>query len=315
LLEQHARVARVDRGHVTLLLHGEPIRVATDLPLAVGDRVRFQPPAGLELLPRSSELVRRAAGSRLDHQVLAANVDQALIVQSLDRPLNTRRLQRFAAIAWDGGVEPVVVLSKIDLDPDWYAAVGSAARAVPGTPVIPVSAHTGEGVDELLALAGPGVTLVLVGQSGSGKSTIVNALLGEQRMATGDVRGDGKGRHTTTHRELLDLPGGGTLIDTPGIRGLALWDSAAGVERAFADIGELADRCRFRDCRHRGEPGCAVQGAIDAGELDPVRLDDHHRLERELAALERRRDPRLQAEQRRGWRAMERSLRQHYRMR
>jgi ribosome biogenesis GTPase / thiamine phosphate phosphatase len=315
LPEQHARVARIDRGHVTLLLDGDPIRVATELPLTVGDRVRFQPPAGLELLPRSSELVRRAAGPRLAQQVLAANVDLALIVHGLDRPLNTRRLQRFAAIAWDGGIEPVVVLSKIDLDPDWYAAVGAAARAVPGAPVIPVSAETGEGVDELVALAGPGVTLVLVGQSGAGKSTIVNALLGEQRMATADVRADGKGRHTTTHRELLELPGGGTLIDTPGIRGLALWDAEAGVERAFADIGELAERCRFRDCRHRGEPGCAVQAAIDAGQLDRVRLDDHHRLERELAALERRRDPRLEAERKRASRAMERSLRQHHRLR
>jgi ribosome biogenesis GTPase len=309
LSAQHVRVARVDRGHVTLVGDDRPLRVATTLPLAVGDRVRFQPPAGLELLPRTTELVRRAAGTDLASQVLAANVDQALIVHGLDRPVNTRRLQRFAAIAWDGGVDPIVLLAKTDVDAEWPAAVALAERSLPGVAVLPVSAHSGHGIDDVLALAARGRTLVLLGQSGAGKSTIANLLAGEERMATNQVRADGKGRHTTTHRELLELPGGAVLIDTPGIRGLALWDAEAGVERAFADVRELADACRFPDCRHEAEPGCAVQEAIGSGTLAPERLDDHRRMERELAALDARRDPRAASERRKEWRKLQRSLR------
>jgi ribosome biogenesis GTPase len=325
LLEQHARVARVDRGHATIVSDGDAIRVPTTLPLAVGDWVRIRreipkhrdqshaPPAELELLPRHTELVRRAAGGAMSSQVLAANVDLALIVHGLDRPLNTRRLQRFSAIAWDGGVEPVVVLAKTDLVDDVPAEVRATERALPGVPVFALSVHDGTGVDGVLRLAAAGVTLVLVGQSGAGKSTLANLLAGEERMATGDVRRDGKGRHTTSHRELVELPGGGVLIDTPGIRGLALWDAEAGVERAFADVGALADACRFADCRHEGEPGCAVQAAIEDGSLDATRLDDHRRLQRELAALEARQDPRLRSERRKQWRAVSKAQRSHYR--
>ena len=314
MLEQHARVARVDRGHATIVSDGDAVRVPTNLPLAVGDWVRVRPPAELELLPRHTELVRRAAGGPVTSQVLAANVDLALIVHGLDRTLNTRRLQRFSAIAWDGGVEPVVVLAKTDLVDDVGAEVQAAERALPGVPVFALSVHDGTGVDGVLRLAAPGVTLVLVGQSGAGKSTLANLLVGEEKMATGAVRRDGKGRHTTSHRELIELPGGAMLIDTPGIRGLALWDAEAGVERAFADVGELAEACRFADCRHEGEPGCAVQAAIDDGSLDAERLDGHRRMQRELAALDARRDPRLASERRKQWRAVSRAQRSHYRM-
>jgi ribosome biogenesis GTPase len=246
------------------------------------------------VLARRTLLARRAAGRPDAEQAIAANIDVVAIVHGLDRPFRDRRLHRALVLAWDSGATPVVVLTKADLDP------GAAARALDaevafGVDALPVSARTGAGLDALAARARPDRTLVLVGESGAGKSTLVNALLGHEALATRAVRGgDHKGRHTTTARHLVPLPGGGALVDTPGVRELGMWGSDDGVRAAFADIAALAEGCRFADCRHDGEPGCAVAAAVADGSLDAGRLASHRDLMREMAALARREDERAQ---------------------
>jgi ribosome biogenesis GTPase len=282
----------------------------------VGDWVLAAPggPRGLHridrLLTRRSALVRKAAGAVTAQQELAANVDLVFIVMGLDGDANARRLERWTAAVWECGAEPVVLLNKADLAADANAWLGAAAAAAPGVAAYLVSAVTGEGAAIIGELLVGGRTGVLVGSSGVGKSTLVNRLLGAERQRTAAVRGhDHGGRHTTSSRELFALPGGGCLIDGPGIRELQLWAGDEGLDAAFADIATLAAGCRFRDCRHDGEPGCTVATAVAAGRLAAERVASYHKLERELASLAARQDGLARQEERRRWRAIHKSMR------
>jgi ribosome biogenesis GTPase len=300
-----------------------------DLP-SVGDWVVVAPGDGADtgpavisaVLPRRSmfgrsnaDASRRDGARTKDEQVLAANVDVAFVVTGLDGDFNLRRLERYLAVAWSGGATPVVLLNKADLAADLAAYQVAAASVAPGVDVRPISALTGDGVADLVVdhLA-PGRTAVVLGSSGAGKSTLVNTLLGREQFRTAAVReDDARGRHTTTHRELVRLPGGALLIDTPGIRSLGVTGAADGMDAAFADIAELAAECRFRDCRHDGEPGCAVTAAVADGTLDPRRFQSHRQLEREAAHHARAADPLLRAAERSRWKAIHASVAIHMR--
>jgi ribosome biogenesis GTPase / thiamine phosphate phosphatase len=257
-----------------------------------------------EYLPRRTAVLRSTSTKRSEGQVLAANVDHALVAVSLAADLDLDRVERFIALAWESGAQPAVVLTKIDLVPDPQTRahlVRDVEQATPGVPVLPLSAATGEGVDVLAALV-TGGTSVLLGQSGAGKSTLANALVGADVMDVRAVRdADGKGRHTTTTRNLLVLPGGGVLIDTPGVRGVGLWDARRGVDQVFAEIDELAARCRFQDCAHTAEPGCEVRAAVAGGTLPQRRLDSYRKLQRENERILAKTDARMRAELRRQW--------------
>jgi ribosome biogenesis GTPase len=219
-------------------------------------------------------------------------------------------VERYLAMAWESGASPVVVLSKADLSERSAELRQQVEKMALGATVLVSSNVTGEGVEVVAEHLGPGVTAVLLGSSGVGKSTLVNRLLGEERQRVADIRGDGRGRHTTTHRELMALPSGGLIIDTPGLRELQLWAGEEGHERAFADIAEIAARCRFTDCGHQGEPGCAVERAVEEGTLPAGRLDSYRKLEAELSHLETRTDYRARAEERKRWRTIARPTRQ-----
>jgi ribosome biogenesis GTPase len=257
----------------------------------VGDWVAVQPLPGEDrgilqaVLPRRSRFSRKAAGPRTEEQIVAANVDTVFIVNALDggRAFNVRRIERYLTLAWSSGAFPVLVLNKIDLCPDVPAFVERVEAVAAGVPVCPVSALEKTGLDALRDWLKPGETVAFLGSSGVGKSALINALLGEERLQTGEIRGrDHTGRHTTTRRELLLLPGGGVVIDTPGRRELQLWAGEDDLDGAFRDIEELARDCRFSDCRHAAEAGCAVKTAIDRGELDPARLASYRKLQKEL---------------------------------
>jgi ribosome biogenesis GTPase len=285
-----------------------------DLP-AVGDWVavaaRPEEAAGTvqAVLPRRTKFSRKTAWQASEEQVLAANVDVALIVTSLNEDMNLRRLERYLTLAWESGATPVLVLTKADLADDVPAVVAEVESVAFGAPVHAISSVTGEGLDELRAHLRQGVTAALLGSSGVGKSTLVNTLVGEDLLETREIREDGKGRHTTTRRELIQLPGGALVIDTPGMREVQLWIADEGLEEAFSDVTELFEHCRFSDCAHESEPGCAVLAAAEDGTLDPDRLESWRKLSRELWHLELKADPRARAEARRRRRAFARSLR------
>jgi ribosome biogenesis GTPase len=252
------------------------------------------------VLPRRTAFVRKASGPGGGMQVIAANVDVAFLTASLNADLNPRRLERYLAAAWQSGAAPVVLLTKADLCPDVAGAVAGVEAFAAGAPVHALSSLTGDGLEALGGYLTPGRTAVMVGSSGAGKSTLANALLGTKHMATQAIReADARGRHTTSHRELILLPGGGLLLDTPGMRELGLWDSDEGLAATFEDIETLAAGCRFVDCGHSNEPGCAVRAALAAGELDAARWRGFRKLRRELAFLESQADPSLRAAKRR----------------
>ncbi len=288
---------------------------------AVGDWVVVSgaPPVIAAVLPRRSAFIRsaadasrRTAGHLADEQVLAANVDVAFLVAGLDRDFNVRRLERYLAVAWSSGVSPVIILNKADIADDLEGRLVAVEAIAPGVPVVVLSALTGDHLADLGRHLRAGHTSVVLGSSGVGKSTLVNALLGEARQATAAVRDDdSRGRHTTTHRELFALPGGALLIDTPGIRALEVAGAETGLEAAFDEIADLAAQCRFSDCRHGDEPECAVRRAMHDGTLTAERLASHQKLERELAHAERKGDPRAQAEERRRWKLISKSVQRH----
>jgi ribosome biogenesis GTPase / thiamine phosphate phosphatase len=241
------------------------------------------------VVPRTSAFVRRASfeGARFEAHTIAANIDVVFLVHAFGSPPNQRRLERELVLAFDSGADPVVLLTKADTTYDPEPIRTELVAAAPGVPVLVVSGQTGQGLDEVRSYATGGDTLAFLGASGVGKSTLVNTLVGTDVQATTEVRdNDQRGRHTTVASQLVRLPPAGWLIDTPGVRALSLWLSGRGIERAFADVFELMDDCRFRDCKHDREPGCAVQRAIDAGHLDPARFSSLERLVAEEAALE-----------------------------
>ena len=262
------------------------------------------------VLPRRTAVSRKAAWLATEEQVLGANIDVVFLVSGLDGDLNLRRLERYLATVWNSGAEPVVVLSKADLCDDVEGALLAVAGVAIGVPVHVVSGLTGEGVDDLRPYLAGNRTVALLGSSGVGKSTLINCLRGEDIQAVAPVRrGDGRGRHTTTSRELVRLPGGGLLLDTPGMRELQLWDVGEGFDTTFSDVEELIGQCRFNDCRHEREPGCAVRRALADGSLDRDRYASYSKLQRELHALAVRQDKRLQSEARRKWRGRARARR------
>jgi len=259
-----------------------------------------------EVLPRSTAFTRMAAGTAKERQVVAANVDTALLAASLNADLNLRRLERYLATAYESGAEPVILLTKADACEDPAPLIAEVEAIAFGVTVLAVSVRTGQGLAELSALLAPGKTAVLLGSSGVGKSTLVNALAGAELMATKAIReDDARGRHTTTHRELVLLPSGALILDTPGMRELALWDAEAGVAAAFAEttaeVERLAEGCRFRDCAHDREPGCAVQAAVADGTLDPERWRSFQKLQRETAYAVRKEDPVAASAERKRW--------------
>ncbi|HEX7757927.1 MAG TPA: ribosome small subunit-dependent GTPase A [Caulobacteraceae bacterium] len=262
------------------------------------------------VLPRKTAFVRRAAGPKLGEQVVAANVDVAFLTASLNADLNARRLERYLSVARQSGARPVLVLTKADLCEDVEAVLAEIRAVALDVPILAVSALTGLGLDAITAQLAPCETAVMVGSSGVGKSTLVNALAGQDLMATQAIReDDARGRHTTSHRELIRLPGGALLLDTPGMRELGLWDSDEGVSATFEDIEVLAAGCRFHDCHHGNEPGCAVQAALADGSLDPGRWKSYGKLQREIAHLERREDPIARETHRRHWMAISKAQR------
>jgi len=260
------------------------------------------------VLPRRTAFVRGTAGADSGGQVLAANLDTVFVVAALSTVPNLNRLERLLILAWQSGASPVVLLTKADLASDAEVLREEVAEIAPGADVLPVSAVTGAGL-EAVSRHCTDRTVAIIGPSGTGKSTLANRLLGEERLATTGIRDDGKGRHTTTHRELLPLPGGGVLIDTPGLRGVQLWAVDGGLESAFPEVEALAAGCRFLDCGHGSEPGCAVQGAVADGTLPLRRLEHYRKLEREAAWAASRTDARARAERRRQWKALARANR------
>ncbi|TCR22684.1 ribosome small subunit-dependent GTPase A [Streptomyces sp. BK205] len=310
------RVVRVDRGQCDIVTADGTLRADTAFVtphdpmrvLCTGDWAVVEPGGNPRYvrtyLPRRTAFVRSTSSKRSEGQILAANVDHAIVAVSLAVELDLGRIERFLALAWESGAQPLVVLTKADLVPDPVTLshlVQDVETTAPGVPVLTVSALDGDGLDVLVASVSGGTT-VLLGQSGAGKSTLANVLVGEDVMQVHTTRDvDGKGRHTTTTRNLLALPGGGVLIDTPGLRGVGLWDAETGVGQVFSEIEELAERCRFHDCAHEAEPGCAVLAAIDSGELAERRLESYRKLIRENQRIVAKTDARLRSEIRKEW--------------
>ncbi len=307
------RVGRVDKGLCTVLTENGPERaswsarllaeIAKD-PLAVpctGDWVGLcrwpDDPVTVErVAPRSTAIVRAEVGGSSRGQVLAANVDIAAVVVGLHPEPNLGRVERFLALAWESGADPVVILTKSDLVPDADALAEDVAAAAPGAGVVVCSTVTGRGLDDVRALLDGHRTMALLGSSGAGKSSLINELAGAEVLTVQAIRDDGKGRHTSVRRELVPLPGGGVVIDTPGLRGVGLQDAGGGLEAVFADVQELAGQCRFADCAHDTEPDCAVRAALEDGTLTVRRYESWLKLQREAAWMAKRADARLRAE-------------------
>ena len=307
-------------------------RATADFP-AVGDWVCITPPAfappGSSLrrgrpdaeravitrrLDRRSTISRKAAGRAVEEQVLAANVDTIFLVTALAEDLNPRRLERYLTVVREAGAIPVVVLNKTDLDADPETQAADVRARMPFVDVLAISAKRGDGLKALDAYLSPTRTVALIGSSGVGKSTLVNRLLGRELLKTAEISDvDGKGRHTTTARHLVELPGGALLIDTPGMRELQPWVEESAIDETFEDIAELADGCRFGDCAHETEPGCAVRAAVERGEVSAERLDHFRHLGREIAFEERKRDKSAAAAEKRRWKKIHQANKVMYR--
>ena len=323
-----ARVVAEDRGSYQLVAASGEIRAAVSgrfrheanadpsaFP-AVGDWVAVEAGQTGEtiihaLLPRRSALVRQAPGKRTEAQVLGANLDVVFVVASLNADLNLRRLERYVAAAWESGAEPIVLLSKADLGGDTDAVLLAVGAVTAGATVVVLSSFDGRGVDEVRERIGAGQTVAFVGSSGVGKSTLLNKLAGEELAFVREIReDDARGRHTTTRRQLHLLPDGGLVLDTPGMREFSLWDSDA-LEQTFADIDDIVERCKFGNCSHNGEPGCAIAAALADGSLDADRYEGWQKLQRETAHHERRVDALARAEERRKWKAIGKAVTKH----
>jgi ribosome biogenesis GTPase / thiamine phosphate phosphatase len=316
-----ARVAARHHGPCELLtelgrLGGVPAgRLGDDELPAVGDWVAVRPLDGERkavieaVLPRRSSFSRKQAWKRTTEQIVAANVDTVFLVTAFGGDLNPRRLERYLTAAWDSGATPVIVANKLDLADDPVAELAAVEAVAIGAPVLAVSASSGEGMDELEMHLAPGRTIALLGSSGVGKSTLVNRLAGRELLVTAEIGADGRGRHTTTHRELVPLPSGALLIDTPGMRELQLWADEEVLDSTFAEIAEIATQCRFSDCSHEVEPGCAIKQALADGSLPKERFASYRKLQREIRALEIRKNARLQSEARKERRRQARRMR------
>ena len=318
-----ARVISQDRNSYTVM--GEHGEIRANL----SGRLRYQTAAGFypvigdwaavasrpserqgviqAVLTRKSSFSRKIAGGPTEEQVVAANVDTVFLVSGLDggRNFNPRSIERYLTVAWSSGARPVIVLNKADVCPDVAAFVARAELVAAGVPVHAVSAVAGSGLESLKTYVAPGQTIALLGHSGVGKSAIINAWLGEERQQVGAVRaGDRRGRHTTTRRELFLLPGGGSVIDTPGMREIQVWGGESSLGDTFDDIERLAENCRFTDCHHESEPGCAVRQAIRRGVIDDARFQNYLKLQKELRYLVARREGRVRLEEKERWKKL-----------
>jgi len=331
-----AYILYTEQGEISAEVSGKFRHQTThfqDFP-AVGDWVVIQVRATEQratihqVLPRQSKFSRQVVGGKTEEQIVAANVDTVFLVSGLDGNFNLRRIERYLLMAWESGATPVIVLNKADLCEDVEQCVSTVASVAMGVPIVVLSAldHSGrqeteetkenqyqQGITALEKFLHPGKTIALLGSSGVGKSTITNQLMGQVRQTVRSVRAtDSKGRHTTTHRELLLLPQGGLIIDTPGMREIQVWAEEDSLQETFADIESLASQCRFRDCQHEQEPGCAIQAAIDQGTLDNSRLLNYQKLNRELAYLSRKQDDRAQLQEKAKWKKIHIAMRQQY---
>lgn len=300
------------------LLHTAAAR--DDLP-ATGDWVLARPLPGedralvVQLLERRTKLSRKEAGERTGEQLLAANVDIVFLVASLNRELNLRRIERYLTAIWESGARPVIALNKADLTDDAAVRLPEVEAIAPGVAVHVTSATTGDGVEALAAHTGPGVTAVFVGSSGVGKSSLINRIIGADAQVVAGIREDDKGRHTTASRQMLVLPGRGVIVDTPGLRELQLWTNEDGASMAFSDVEALARECRFSDCSHQREPGCAVRAALEAERLDEDRVRSYRKLERERMHIARKHDQMLANEEKRRWKQIHKDNRRRMRIR
>ena len=322
---QGSQLSRVvtDHGENWSILQGALLNQLTtraDYP-AVGDWVLVDASQQLQqwiirqILPRGSSLMRKVTGMVTEEQILAANIDYVFLVTALDggRNFNLRSIERYLTVAWESGATPVLVLNKADLCEDTEGSILAAESVAPGVAVHAISCITGDGLESLYQYLSAGVSIVLTGLSGVGKSSIINRLYGDNFLETGAQRdADRRGRHTTTRRELVKLPSGALLIDTPGLRELQLWGDEASLSSAFPEIEELAAECKFNDCRHTGEPGCAVQAALASGELEQSRYESYLELQRELRYLKSKQDIRLRKQQQARGKAIAKFSRQRY---
>ncbi|TDL31497.1 ribosome small subunit-dependent GTPase A [Jeotgalibacillus sp. S-D1] len=323
IIVEHKRLYRIFTSHGVLLgeVSGKfrhEAAVREDYP-AVGDWVMVSPYIDEEkaiihhILPRTSKFSRKMAGETAGEQIVAVNVDVVFLVMAMNQDFNLRRLERYLLTAWESGANPVIILSKSDLCEDAAQKIQETESVAMGVPIIACSVVSEMGLDHLLTHINTGTTVAVMGSSGVGKSSIINYLLGEEKMVTNDIRlDDGKGKHTTTHRELFVLPDGGVIIDTPGMRELQLWESDDGIVQGFQDIEALAEECQFRDCLHENEPNCAVIRAIEDGTLPKERLSSYRKLQKELAYIERKSNKREQLLEKKKWKKITQSHKNTY---
>ena len=321
VMREHRGLFRVqaEEGEYVAELAGRlrhEARGRADLP-AVGDWVALRTGEGLRatiqaILPRRSRFARKAAGDEHAAQVAAANVDTVFLVTGLDRDFNLRRIERYLVLAWESGARPVILLNKVDLSEDAEGARAEVEAIAGGAPVHVIGAKEGRGLEGLTPYLQPRQTIALLGSSGVGKSTLLNRLAGAEQQATREVRtSDSRGRHTTTHRQMFVLPSGTLMVDTPGMRELQLWEADAGLEAAFDDVEAIAAACRFTDCAHGAEPGCAVRAAVEGGRLDAGRFASYQKLRDEGARVALEQDKRARSEANRKVRSIHRLARRH----